>query len=70
MKVLGVVFGTVSCEEDNWEPKIKKSKNPLIYGGLGHYPSWGRLSLLIVSVKANLFTALRCLFFLTGFLPG
>ena len=24
VKVLGVVFATVSCEEDNWEPKIKK----------------------------------------------
>ena len=24
MEVLGVVFGTVACEENNWEPKIKK----------------------------------------------
>ena len=29
MKVLGVVFGTVSCEEDNWEPKIKKFEKSL-----------------------------------------
>ena len=29
MKVLGVVFGTVSCEEDNWEPKIKKLEKSL-----------------------------------------
>ena len=47
MKVLGVVFGTVSCEEDNWEPKIKKLEKS---GDLGHFPYWGRLSLLILSV--------------------
>ena len=29
MKGLGVVFGTVSCEEDNWEPKIKKLEKSL-----------------------------------------
>ena len=29
MKVLGVVFGTVSFEEDNWEPKIKKLEKSL-----------------------------------------
>ena len=47
MKVLGVVFGTVSCEEDNWQPKISW-RNPLISGDLDRYPSQVRLSLLIL----------------------
>ena len=30
MKVLVVVFGNVSCEEENWQSKLKKWRNLLI----------------------------------------
>ena len=35
MKVLGVWFGTVPVEQDNWQRKLISLRSPLIYGNLG-----------------------------------
>ena len=35
MKVLGVWFGTVPVEQDNWQRKLRSLRSVFIYGNLG-----------------------------------
>ena len=54
MKVLGVWFGTVSVEQDNWQPKINKFEKSIHL-----WKSWS-LSLIGTVMEKRVFSDLSC----------